>query len=268
MYKPLALPSGLALLPETVPWPPMNTLNALLLGLLAAVIASLPIRVEANPFLLLYTMATDEIRKLASASGGMNNDHNLELNELVNHFFLPLVKDCSIVEVQTIVNHFNSNSGGRTPYIKQIVAIINHPRDNSFVITAAANQLKKKLVMGNALDQHDPGKGDLAIVWDPTIRGHRVTTLGKLKPVLDAALAGLKVQCIPSKLVVKFEKAVNAVTDKIDGWLAYPRTRPKPYATYKNVEKALKWAPRMSTAEQIESAQRVRTTGCRACDLK
>ncbi|KAI9341252.1 hypothetical protein DFJ73DRAFT_539207 [Zopfochytrium polystomum] len=218
----------------------MNTLRALLLGLLASVIASFPIRVEAapNPFVLLYTMATEEIRNLPSAGHGMNNDHNLELNELVNHFFLPLVKDCSIVEVQTIMNHFNSNSGGRTPYIKKIVAIINHRGDNSFVITAAANQLKKKLVMGNALDKDDPGLDDLAIVWN-TIRRHRVTTLGKLKTVLDASLAGFNVKCIKTKLVKKFEDSVNAVTDKIDGWVAYPRTKPKPYATYKNVEKAL-----------------------------
>ncbi|KAI9334197.1 hypothetical protein DFJ73DRAFT_894885 [Zopfochytrium polystomum] len=221
----------------------MNTFHAILLGLLAAVIASLPVEAagNANPFLLLYTMSTDDVRKLPSAGGGMENDHNLELNELVNNFFVPLVKDCSIVEVQTIMNHFNSNSD-RKPYIQQIMEIINDKLQNSLVITSAANSLKKKLVMGNALNPEDPGRLDLqGIKWNVwnTIRDHREITMGRLKPVLDASLAGFNVKCIKAGLVEKFEKAVYAATDKIEGWLVHPIVKKIPYATYGKAKKAL-----------------------------
>ncbi|KAI9350633.1 hypothetical protein DFJ73DRAFT_760296 [Zopfochytrium polystomum] len=186
-------------------------------------------------------MSTDDVRKLPSAGRGMENDHNLELNELVNNFFVSLVKDCSIVEVQTIMNHFNSNSD-RKPYIQQIMEIINDNLQNSLVITSAANSLKKKLVMGNALNPKEPGLEDLKgkkwKVWN-TIRDHREITMGRLISVLDASLAGFNVKCIKAGLVEKFENAVYAVTDKIEGWLVHPKERNIPYATYGKAKKAL-----------------------------
>ncbi|KAI9321113.1 hypothetical protein DFJ73DRAFT_923152 [Zopfochytrium polystomum] len=207
----------------------MNSLCALLLGLLASVIASFPIRVEAadrsaNPFLLLYTLATDEIRNMPSAPSGFNNDHNIDLNELVRHFFLPLVKDCSIVEVQTIMNHFNSNSG-RQPYIHQIMEIINNVGSNSVVISNAANQLKKNLIMGHAVvEPNEEAKKNLKGKWD-LIKSNREKTLAYLIRVLEDSLAGFKVQCIKPNLVEKFATAVNTKTVLVDEWLNYGRKR-------------------------------------------
>ncbi|KAI9310151.1 hypothetical protein DFJ73DRAFT_942029 [Zopfochytrium polystomum] len=225
----------------------MNTFHAILLSLLAAVIASLPVEAagSANPFLLLYTMSTDDVRKLPSAGRGMENDHNLELNELLNNFFVPLVKDCSIVEVQTIMNHFNSNSD-RKPYIQQIMEIINDNLQNSLARCGASRSTKTGSLeqdqSSSSLNPKDPGLEDLKgkkwKVWN-TIRDHREITMGRLIPVLDASLAGFNVKCIKAGLVEKFENAVYAVTDKIEGWLVHPKERNIPYATYGKAKKAL-----------------------------